>query len=63
MWSVVHQTQEMLHRYNYSYVYLGCGDHHPSDGKPFRSACDDDLCSDCTPEGIALYLLVRTRAG
>lgn len=42
-------------------MLLGCGDHHPSEFKPFRTegACaQDDTCSDCTPEGLAIFLLV-----
>lgn len=26
--------------------------------KPFKHNCTDDLCTDCTPEGIGIYLLV-----
>eukprot|EP00662_Eupelagonemidae_sp_cell21_P024608 gene24608-27378_t len=58
VWQMIEQTREMLHVYNYSYVYLGCGDHNPSGGKPFHHSCADDLCTDCTPEGIAIFLLV-----
>ena len=58
VWKMIAQTAEMLHRYNYSYVLVGCGDHHPSDGKPFVHRCAGDLCTDCTPEGIAIFLLV-----
>jgi hypothetical protein len=58
VWKMVTQTRDMLHKYNYSYVYIGCGDHHPSDGKPFTHTCEDDLCTDCTPEGLAIYLLI-----
>jgi len=57
-WKMVTQTRDMLHLYNYSYIYIGCGDHHPSDNKPFKHTCDDDLCTDCTPEGLAIYLLI-----
>lgn len=52
------QTRQMLHEYNYSYVYIGCGDHNPSEGKPFKHTCADDLCTDCTPQGIAIFLLL-----
>ena len=52
------QTHQMLHEYNYSYVYIGCGDHNPSEGKPFKHNCTDDLCTDCTPQGIAIFLLL-----
>ena len=52
------QTRQMLHEYHYKYVYIGCGDHQPSDGKPFQHNCTDDLCTDCTPAGIAIFLLV-----
>jgi len=61
VWKMVGQTRAMLHQYNYSYVYVGCGDHHPSDGKPFTHTCEDDLCTDCTPEGLAIYLLIAER--
>ena len=58
VWKIMRQTHDQLHKYNYSHVLLGCGDHHPSDGQPFAHACEDDLCTDCTPEGIAIFLLV-----
>ena len=58
VWKMVDQTRQMLHEYHYKYVYVGCGDHNPSEGKPFRHNCTDDLCTDCTPEGIAIFLLI-----
>ena len=50
-------VRSLLHTYHYAHVYVGCGDHHPSENKPVPP-CEQDLCTDCTPDGIAIFLLL-----
>ena len=60
VWQLIFQVHNWLHEYNYTYIWLGCGDHGAPNAKQ-KPDDPDDVMTDCDPSALPLFLLVVER--